>query len=434
MKINLAAIAILCGVYIASGRAFSQPARGSGTVVTPSSSQEAPEDIGYRSHTNLLLYQLAEPAMPPSLRAGGAVPISGRDVGTVVPASGPGKGGFFETPASLACLYGLTAAVAGCSPTVATAVPTGGGRAIAVVDAYDDPDAAADLAVFDAQFGIAAANFQVVYAGGTKPPVDHEGAWELEESLDIEWAHAMAPNAALFLVEAASSKNLDLQAAVSVASNLVEQAGGGEVSMSWGSTEFAKEVANESYFQTPGVVYIASSGDNPGPLWPSVSPNVVSAGGTTVSRNPSTGAFQEEVAWASVGSGPSAYFAIPSFQSSVAGIVGKNRGTPDVAFDADPHTGAWIYDTFPFQGNAGGWRIVGGTSISAPSLAGIINSAGNFYGSSAAELSAIYASQGQGVGFADIESGTCYHYAGYLATRGWDFCSGVGSVSGYQGK
>ncbi len=432
MKTNLAAIAILCGVSITCGIAFAQISRSSGIVLTPSSSKEAPEDIGYRSHTNLLLYELAEPATPPILHAGG-VPVSMRNGGSVVPAGGPGKG-FFETPASLACLYGLTAPVAGCSPTVAVAVPTGGSRAIAVVDAYDDPDAAADLAAFSARFGIAAANFQLVYASGTKPPVFSGGAWELEESLDIEWAHAMAPNAALFLVEAASSKNSDLLAAVSVASNLVAQAGGGEVSMSWGSTEFAKEAANESYFQTPGVVYVASSGDNPGPIWPSVSPNVISAGGTTVSRNPSTGAFQEEVAWASTGSGPSTYFAIPSFQNSVAGVVGKNRGTPDVAFDADPHTGVWIYDSFPFQGKSGGWRIVGGTSISAPSLAGIINSAGSFYGSSAAELSAIYASQGQGVGFDDIQYGTCYHYAGYLATRGWDFCSGVGSVSGYQGK
>ena len=432
MRIKFSFIAILCGILIAWGSAFAQSTRGFGTVVTPSSSKEAPEDIGYRSHTNLLLYELAEPPMPPGFHAGG-VRVSGRNGSSVVPEGGPGNG-FFETPASLACLYGLTVPVAGCSPTAATAVPIGGGRAIAVVDAYDDPNAAADLAAFDAHFEIAAANFQVVYATGTKPPVDHEGAWELEESLDIEWAHAMAPSAALFLVEAASSKNPDLLAAVSVASNLVAQAGGGEVSMSWGSTEFAKEIANESYFKTPGVVYVASSGDDPGTLWPSVSPNVVSAGGTTVSRNPSTGAFQEEVAWASAGSGPSAYFAIPSFQNSVAGIVGKSRGTPDVAFDADPHTGVWIYDTFPFQGNAGGWRVVGGTSISAPSLAGVINAAGNFYGSSADELSAIYTSQSQGVGFSDIESGTCYHHAGYLATRGWDFCSGVGSVSGYRGE
>jgi len=428
MKVNLSAIAILLlGVFMAYCTAFAQTPHVSGTVTTPSSSIDRPEDVGLRSHTNLLLYEFAEPLKPPSLR--GRAPLSSGNQTSVVPEGSPGKGDFFETPASLACVYSLTAQVTGCSPTVAVALPTGGSRAIAVVDAYDDPNAGADLATFDAQFGIAAANFQVVYASGAKPPVS-SGAWELEESLDIEWAHAMAPGAALFLVEAASNSNSDLLAAVSVASNLVAQAGGGEVSMSWGGREFKKEAANEPYFQTPGVVYVASSGDFPGTLWPSVSPNVVSAGGTTISRNPSTGAFQQEVAWSSVGSGPSAYFAIPSYQNSVAGIVGKNRGTPDVVFDADPLTGVWIYDSF--SGN--GWRVVGGTSISAPSLAGIINSAGNFYASSAAELNAIYSSMEQGVGFGDIQSGACYHYAGYLAAQGWDFCSGVGSVSGYQGK
>jgi len=117
----------------------------------------------------------------------------------------------------------------------------------------------------------------------------------------------------------------------------------------------------------------------------------------------------------------------------LAGIIGKNRGTPDLAFDADPHTGVWVYDSYPARGKSG-WRVVGGTSVAAPSLAGVINSAGNFYASSAAELTAIYADLGPGVGFSDIVSGTCYHYAGYLAAPGWDYCSGVGSVSGYQGK
>lgn len=435
MKLTFAAIAILCGICLTFSDAFAQPSRFSGTVLVPSSSREKPQDVGVRSHTNVLLYELRGTLTPPRLWADeGARPsVEGGSPRNVIPETGPGSGNFYETPASLACVYALTTPVAGCSPAVAIALPTGGSRAIAIVDAYDDPNAASDLAAFGVQFGIAPANFQVVYATGTKPPVDPTGGWEIEEALDIEWAHAMAPNAVLFLVEAASNKNNDLLTAVSVASNLVAQAGGGEVSMSWGTSEFKKEVANESYFQTPNVVYVASSGDSPGPLWPSVSPSVVSAGGTTVSRNPSTGGFQQEVAWASAGSGPSAFFAIPSYQNSVAGIVGKNRGTPDVAFDADPHTGVWIYDSYPANGKTG-WRVVGGTSISAPSLAGIVNSAGNSYASSAAELTAIYGTLGQGEGFSDIQSGTCYHYAGYLAAPGWDYCSGVGSVNGYQGK
>jgi len=448
MKYTFTIIAITCGIAYGSSAASAQVSPISGTVVIPDSSKERLEDIGYRSHTNLLLYELREPLEPPYLRASEDARFSSGnpradestrrsiEIGStrgVAPAGGPGGGNFYETPASLACVYGLTAPVAGCSPTATTALPTGGGRAIAIVDAYDDPNAASDLAAFNAEFGIVAANFQVVYATGTRPPVDPSGGWEIEEALDIEWAHAMAPNAALFLVEAASSKNADLLTAVSVASNLVAQAGGGEVSMSWGGSEFTKEINDESYFQTPSVVYFASSGDGPGPLWPSVSPNVVSSAGTTVSRNPSSGAFQQEVAWANTGSGPSSFFAIPSYQAPLAGIIGKNRGTPDLAFDADPHTGVWVYDSYPANGKTG-WRVVGGTSVAAPSLAGVINAAGSFYTSSAAELTAIYAELGQGIGFSDIVSGTCYHYAGYLAGPGWDFCSGVGSVSGYQGK
>jgi subtilase family serine protease len=409
--------------------AFAQAPDSRGTIVIPRSSVERPQDAGKRAHTNIVLFDLGLPANP------SFTPPHTSSAGSVNPQAGPTSGKFFETPASLACVYGLTAYVAGCSPAVVTENPAGGSRALAIVDSYDDPNAAADLAAFDLQFGIPAANFQVVYATGAKPPVDPTGGWELEESLDIEWAHAMAPNAALFLVEAASNKKADLLTAVSVASALVAQAGGGEVSMSWGTAESPKEAASESYFATPGVVYFASSGDSPGALWPSVSPSVVSSGGTTVSRNPTTGAFQLEVAWASTGSGPSAYFPIPSYQSSVAAIVGKNRGTPDLAFDADPHTGVWIYDSYPLRGvSSATWHIVGGTSIAAPSLAGIVNAAGNFHASSAAELAAIYSSFGRGSGFADIQSGTCYHYAGYLAAPGWDYCSGVGSVNGYEDK
>ena len=441
MKLALTAI-VGCGICLAFSAVHAQSFAASGTVVVPESSTEKPEDIGYRSHTNILLYELREPLAPPRPFAGESTRASTNGAETSasirsrqsagIPAAGPGSN-FFETPASLACVYGLTPPVAGCSPAVATALPIGGGRALAIVDAYDDPDAAADLAAFDTQFGIASANFQVVYASGTKPPVDPTGGWEIEESLDIEWSHAMAPNAALFLVEAASDKNTDLLSAVSVANQLVAQAGGGEVSMSWGSSEFAKEVGDESYFQTPTVVYLAGSGDSPGQIWPSVSPNIVSAGGSTISRNPATGSFQQEVVWANTGSGPSSFFAIPSYQAPLAGIIGKHRATPDLVFDADPHTGVWIYDTYPARGKPG-WRVVGGTSIAAPSLAGVINSAGSFYASSSAELTQIYSDLGQFIGFTDIVSGTCYHYAGYFAASGWDYCSGVGSVSGYQGK
>ncbi|MGA8231527.1 MAG: hypothetical protein WB795_08605, partial [Candidatus Acidiferrales bacterium] len=139
----------------------------------------------------------------------------------------------------------------GCNPNNTTENPTGGGNAIAVVDAYDYPTAASDLSTFSAQFGLPAANFTVVYASGTRPSPDPTGGWELEEALDIEWSHAIAPKAKIFLVEAASNSNTDLLTGVAVASKLVAENGGGEVSMSWGEGEFSGETAYDNNFTKP---------------------------------------------------------------------------------------------------------------------------------------------------------------------------------------
>jgi len=246
------------------------------------------------------------------------------------------------------------------------------------VDAFDDPNAATDLAKFSAQFGLPAANFSKVFASGTKPPQDPTGGWELEESLDIEWAHAMAPSARIILVEAASN-SLTLLAAETKAATLVAAAGGGEVSNSWGGGEFSGETSLDSHFIESGVVFFASTGDFPGTAWPSVAPNVVAAGGTTISRNPSTLAFITERPWAETGGGRSVFESIPTYQTSLTSIVGSSRGVPDVSFDADPNTGAWVFDSTPVGGSTSGccgvrgWWIVGGTSLSSPALAGVVN-------------------------------------------------------------
>jgi kumamolisin len=123
-----------------------------------------------------------------------------------------------------------------------TANPSGGARAIAIVDAYHYPTAMHDLQVFSAQFGLPAptsTNFQVIYASGRQPQVNAQ--WNVEAALDIEWAHAMAPNAKIYLVEAASSTYADLLNAVLVANSLLQSTSGGEVSMSWEGNEFSSE-------------------------------------------------------------------------------------------------------------------------------------------------------------------------------------------------
>jgi kumamolisin len=420
-------------LFVLAQPAPAQNVSPGSAIVTPESSVERPEDLGVRAHTNILLV----------VPRGG---LPGSQFESIQPQEAPPYPGFFyETPASLACIYHLVrTSVPGCNPNNTTENPTGGGNAIAVVDAYDYPTAASDLSTFSAQFGLPAANFTVVYASGTRPSPDPTGGWELEEALDIEWSHAMAPKAKIFLVEAASNSNTDLLTGVAVASKLVAENGGGEVSMSWGEGEFSGETAYDNNFTKPGVVYFASSGDSPGVEWPSASPNIVSAGGTSTVHNPVTGAFEGSIAWQSGGGGPSAYERRPRYQNSVASSVGGMRGTPDLSFDADPDTGVWIYDTTPYEfldfPPAGiqtvviGWTPVGGTSVSSPSLSGIVNVAGRFAMSSAAELSLMYSNLGNNRAFLDVNYGTCGPYEGYFAASGWDFCTGIGTDSGLFGK
>ena len=163
------------------------------------------------------------------------------------PAAGPPFPGlYFETPESIACIYRFVSAVPGCNPNTVTAVPKGGSRTIAIVDAYHAPNALADLTTFCLQFGLPVpTNFQVVYAASngsvTTTPPPYDPGWEVEISLDVQWAHAMAPNARIILVEAVSNAGTDLLGAVKLANNLVAAAGGGEISMSWGSAEFSSE-------------------------------------------------------------------------------------------------------------------------------------------------------------------------------------------------
>ena len=299
------------------------PAEKDRLVQVPDSTNESPRDVGIRPHTNHLILVRPDRAQQPKSQ----IPVG-------------------ETPGSLACVYQISGASLsiGCPITGNLASgnnglpnPSGGLETIAIVDAYDYPTAYNDLTVFSKQFGLpvlpqcSAAHttgcFEQVYAAGTKPATN--GSWALEAALDIEWAHAMAPGARIVLVEAASDSFSDLFHAVSVASSVVTQGGGsGEVSMSWGGSEFSGESAYDLNFQTLGVVYFAAAGDAGGlTLYPSVSPYVVSAGGTTVNRNPS-GDFVSETAWSSGGGGPSAYEPVPSYQAPVVNLVGEEARYP----------------------------------------------------------------------------------------------------------
>jgi len=425
MPAAVAAVLGLCLVCGVSGQTIGKKQILSPrTVVIPASSKSVSTDAGLRFHTNVRF--LSNPSATPSE----APPYSGYA---------------YETPASLACVYRLVSPIPGCNPNSTTVNSSGGSESIAIVDAYDDPNAAADLAYFSSQFGLpySDSKFKVVYAGGAEPAEDSTGGWELEESLDIEYSHAVAPNAMLYLVEANSNSFTDLFAAVKVASNLIAcgkatacptgSKGKGEVSMSFSGSEFSTETSYDSIFTTPNVVYFAAAGDASGTGYPCVSPNVVCAGGTSDSRSLETGNLIAQIAWSDAGGGASEYEPIPPYQAShpqVARQLAGARGVPDLSANSNPDTGVWVWTTFPYEGEYTGWFTVGGTSVATPLLAGIVNSTGGFAASSVAELTKLYSgseSPFESSGFTDIVYGACNYYSASYSQPGWDLCTGLGS-------
>ena len=382
-----------------------------GTIITPASSQHRAAGV---AHTNVHIFR-------PSGQAGANAQL---------------PTGFYENPLSLACLYKLVKPITGCNPQTLTEIAHGGSKVVILVDAYDDPTATNDLTAFSKQYGlppITAKNFKVVYAGGTKPPPDSSGGWELEESLDIEMAHSLAPQAKVILVEANSNSYDDLFAAVTVAAGLAAKAGGGEVSNSYGGAEFGDEESYEDVFKGKNVVFFASAGDLPGVEVPSVFRNVVGVGGTQVNRDNSGNYVNQEV-WYSTGGGISQYVPLPSYQVGIKHLGGSYRGVPDVALDAAPASGVWVYDTTAYGGDVLDWVVVGGTSVASPSVAAIVNNANSFAANSSAELSTIYANLGVRKNFTDIRAGECDNGGRLQFLNGWDTCTGVGTPYGTQGK
>ena len=413
----IAAAVLLLSLSLAA-YAQDHNGRSKGHVMTPQSNVQKPEDIGVTARTHLRLF----------------IPSTGFFGAAVQPNELPPFPGFlFETPASIGCIYRLVShPIPGCNPNVTTENPNGGAGAIALVEAFDNPTAVSDLATFSTQFGLPAANITIVFANGSRPGLDPTGGFEIESALDIEWAHAMAPNAKIFLVEARNNNLNNLFNAAAVASNLVAANGGGEVSMSFGGGEFPQETTFDAVLTTPNVVYFASAGDSPGPEYPSVSPNVISAGGTSISRDTTTGNFILESTWQDAGGGSSEFEPRPGFQDKLRRIIGDTRATPDFSFDANPTSGVWVFDTNPVLGT--GWFVVGGTSVSAPSLAGIVNLAGSFRASSQAENTELYRHVSEGDAFRDITFGNCGLSNDNFATSGWNFCTGVGVPKGLRFK
>lgn len=299
----------------------------------------------------------------------------------------------------------------------------GAGQKIALIDAYGNPNIQNDLKIFDEKFKLPAVNLKIYYPQGKIKK--GQQAWALETSLDVEWAHAVAPQAEIILVIAATATYADLLSAVDYAVNL----GATQVSMSWGSSEFAGETSYDFHFNTTKAAFFASSGDSgSGVQWPAASPSVIGVGGTTLHLNAAGDITEPEVAWTDSGGGISAFETESNFQHQDE-VLG--RGVPDVSLNSDPSTGYAIYDSVSYDGQSG-WIQIGGTSAAAPQWAAISAIVNGLRTSSLGSFdSALYtlaSPANLSSYFQDITSGcNGAPSATTCAQTGYDFVTGLGT-------
>ena len=398
------------------------------------------------------------------------------------------------TPASMQTSYNL--------PPLYALGDEGQGVTIAIIDSFGNPNMASDLANFDTQFGLphmcgepgascgaGIPTFTHLFWNGKtevkSPPPKSKGtgqqardAWTLETSLDVEWAHAIAPEANILNVTTNPAETLGVQgfpAMMDAEQFIVDHQQATVITQSFGAAEesfastqsllnlrhaFVSAAAN-------GVTMLASSGDggtanilkqpvkNPKVIpfptveWPASDPLVTGVGGTYLCTDPTTGLGIDstdppvncqvtpptrEIGWIASGGGFSHVFATPTYQNALppgSTAIGPMRGVPDVAFQASSRTGPLVYDT---GASAGGWFVVGGTSCSSPQFAGLVAIADQIAGHGLGQInptlyqladSANYSSD-----FFDVTTGNNQldpAVPGYPATTGWDPVTGLGT-------
>ncbi len=364
------------------------------------------------------------------MAAGTATPfVATVPIETVIPGASPAGSAAPSglSPAQVRQAYGFTAIRLG-----GGIVGDGTGQTIAIVDAFNQPNIKSDLQTFDKQFNLAdPPSFRVVAQDGSQnlPADATKGDWGYEISLDVEWAHALAPGASILLVEAASA-NDDLSTAVEWAA---AQPGVSVVSMSWGSPEYTDEYLDDYMYTTPaghnGVTFLAATGDSGSPgTYPAASPNVLAVGGTQFTSSlDSRGDYTTETGWNSGGGGVSPYELQPGYQKGVVTQSTTNRTTPDVSMDAG--TGVAVCDSFD---SASRWISVGGTSLATPCWGALIAIAdqglaalGHGPLGNQAAMTSLYAlDQNAGsISFHDITTGS----NGLPAGPGYDLVTGLGT-------
>ncbi|MFC8431952.1 peptidase S8 [Streptomyces sp. NPDC057253] len=325
-------------------------------------------------------------------------------------------------PSDLQDAYGLTDASAN----------YGSGETIAIVDAYDDPNAAADLATYRSYYGLPACTVangcfkKVSQTGSTTSLPSADSGWAGEISLDLDMVSAIAPNADILLVEAKSSSMANLGTAVNEAVKL----GATFVSNSYGGSESSSDTSyDSSYFNHPGVAITVSAGDEGyGAEYPAASKYVTAVGGTKLSASSTSRGWTESV-WKTsstegTGSGCSAYDAKPSWQTDTGCT---KRMIADVSAVADPATGVSVYDSYGSDGT--GWNTYGGTSASAPIIASVYALAGT-PGSSDYPSQYPYLDTSALNDVTSGNNGTCSTSYFCTARTGYDGPTGLGTPQG----
>ncbi|MGW7098754.1 S53 family peptidase [Streptomyces sp. NPDC054883] len=349
---------------------------------------------------------------------------------------------------------------------------TGKGRTIVIVDSFGSPTIQHDLDVYSKQFGMPSSKVQVVKWGNV-PAWDPKNAdmtgWAGESTLDVEMAHAMAPDAKIVLVETAVAETEGVTGfpeMMSAEKSLIDRGIGDVITQSFGATEntfpgFDKgdlsSLKNLRYaFKAAAahdVTVLASSGDGGATdntadgsgyykervnSWPSSDPLVTSIGGTQLHLDDKGNRLSPESVYndnGAGGGGQSHVFARPTFQNGVRGIVGNRRGTPDISMAAAVNGGAWVYSSY--DPTAVGWDVSGGTSEAAPLFSGIValadQAAGRRIGNLNEALYALYKDEGYkpSSGLVDVNDGTDNSYAGvtgYTAVNGYDMATGLGTI------
>ncbi|MFI6548811.1 putative Ig domain-containing protein [Streptomyces prunicolor] len=359
-------------------------------AASPADAQPAPQ-AAVQSATVSKVTQNSKALTSPAAQAVHSTGKAGQKVPTehLCAAAAPGSASCFaqrrtdiKQQLAAAVHADAAAAVSGLSPAnlhSAYALPStgGSGLTVAVVDAYNDPNAESDLATYRSNFGLSACTKasgcfkQVSQTGSTTSLPTNDTGWAGEEALDIDMVSAVCPNCNIILVEATSATDANLGTAENEAVTL----GAKFVSNSWGGSESSSQTSEDtSYFKHPGVAITVSSGDEAyGAEYPATSQYVTAVGGTALSTSSSTRGWTESV-WKTSsteggGSGCSAYDAKPTWQTDTGCT---KRMEADVSAVADPATGVAVYDTY----GGSGWAVYGGTSASSPIIAGVYALAG----------------------------------------------------------